>query len=351
MVKQCGVTPGESFGKRGDTTGMLGGNLRVESMGPPRGIRLPCSCQAQPTLRSVRQDDGVDGPSGIRAEPNTVAVGMTASTLGPIGVGATELADIEPSLVDEAARELEDLGYSTIWLAGRQQNNLPLISRVVRATRQIQVASGILPVDTVPAATVAEAYADLERTNPGRFLVGLGGAHGSHPLQTLNSYLDELDASAPGVPISARVLSALGPRMLALARDRSAGAHPFLITPEYTRAARSILGDDKVLAVLVMVIVESDPERARTLARQPFGFFRGPYVSSFRRMGFSQLEIDTAADRLIDGTMAWGSPEAIADKISAYREAGADQVVLSVVTPTGELPREQWRRLAGSLIS
>lgn len=275
---------------------------------------------------------------------------MTASRLGPIGVGATELADVEPGLVTEAARELEDLGYSTIWLAGRQQNNVPLISRVVRATRQVQVASGILPVDAVPAATVAAAYADLERTHPGRFLVGLGGAHGAHPLQTLNFYLDELDASAPGIPISARVLSALGPKALALARDRSAGAYPFLITPEYTRAARSILGHGKLLAVLVMVIAESDPDRARSLARQPFGFFRGPYVSSFRRMGFSQVEIDTAADRLIDGTMAWGSPEAIADKIAAYHAAGADQVVLSVVSPTGGLPREQWRSLAGFLI-
>src|SRR5262249_23030592 len=151
----------------------------------------------------------------------------------------------------------------------RQQNNLPLISRVVRATRQIQVASGILPVDAVSAATVAAGYADLESTNPGRFLVGLGGAHGPQPLQTLNAYLDALDASVPGVAASARVLAALGPRMLALARDRSAGAYPFLVTPDYTQTARSILGDGKLLAVLLMVVPESDPLHARSLARQP----------------------------------------------------------------------------------
>ncbi len=128
----------------------------------------------------------------------------------------------------DAAVELERLGYPAIWLRGGELDALGQIADVVRATRHVRVSTGIISVDRFDHDSVAGLYTDLEGTHPGRFVVGLGGAHGPNPLQTLNLYLDALDAS---VPRTSRVMAALGSRMLALARDRAAGAFPVLVTP------------------------------------------------------------------------------------------------------------------------
>ncbi|WP_345603466.1 LLM class flavin-dependent oxidoreductase [Pseudonocardia adelaidensis] len=185
--------------------------------------------------------------------------------LGPLGGAYSDLNSADAATAATTAEELERLGYSTLWMAGGPGNNLPQIDNVVRGTSRIGVASGILSVDRVPAAEVTAAYAALEQAHPGRFTVGLGGAqHGPMPLATLNAYLDDVE---PVVPRSRLILSALGPRMLELARDRTAGAYPYLVTPDYVASARNILGGERQLAVLVDVIPEVDPARAREVAR------------------------------------------------------------------------------------
>jgi probable F420-dependent oxidoreductase len=176
--------------------------------------------------------------------------------LGPLGATHTAL-DTDPAV----AAELEELGFDTLWLAGGQGNNLPRITEVVRGTSRIQVASGILSVDRVPPAAVASAYAELPA---GRFVVGLGGAHGARPLATLGDYLDEIEDT---VPPSARILSALGPRMLELARDRASGAYPYLVTTDYVASAREILGADRQLAVLLSVVAGTDQAEVREVVR------------------------------------------------------------------------------------
>ncbi len=277
---------------------------------------------------------------------------MTKLELDPIGVAVT------PGEGDgflHAVRELAELGYSTIWLAGGPLKSLEQIRDVVDATNDVRVASGIISVDRFDRAAVAAAYAQIDAAHPGRFIVGLGGAHGPKPLQTLAGYLDALDTVPPTVPAAARVLAALGPRMLQLARDRSAGAYPFLITPEYTAQARSLLGDDSTLVVGQFVTVETDPEQARELARGPLRFLTargGGYAANLRRMGFAEDEIAQLSDRLVDALVAWGDPEAVAARIAQHLRAGANQVALSVLStgPPGSLPVEQWRRLAPALI-
>src|SRR5215216_2080796 len=158
---------------------------------------------------------------------------------------------------------------------GPQIQRLDQIGEVVRATRTIQVASGILSVDRFDPAAVVAAHAELDVGYPGRFIVGLGGAHGPKPLRTLAGYLDALDTVPPTVPVAARILAALGPRMLQLARDRAAGAYSLLVTPDYTAQARSLLGRDATLVVGQFVIVEPDPEQARARARGPLGLMTG----------------------------------------------------------------------------
>jgi probable F420-dependent oxidoreductase len=176
-------------------------------------------------------------------------------------------------------------------------------------------------------------------------VVGLGGAHGAKPLTTLNAYLDEVD---PVVPRSRMVLSALGPRMLELARDRASGAYPYLVTPDWVASARKILGDEPQLAVLLDVIPEPDPARAREIVRAgSTGFLAGVpgYAANFRRMGFGDDDIALLSDRLIDGLTVWGDLDAIVRRIGEYRAAGADQIVVQM----GRLSKEWRARLAEAL--
>ena len=146
-------------------------------------------------------------------------------------------------------------------------------------------------------------------------------------------------------------------RMLQLARERAAGAYPLLVTPDYTARSRSLLGDDAALVVGQFVVVDSDPERARALARGPLGFMTAGagsgYAANLHRMGFAEEEIAQVSDRLVDAVVAWGDPDAVAARIVEHLRAGADQVVLSVLSadPPGSLPVQQWRQLAKALIS
>jgi probable F420-dependent oxidoreductase len=259
--------------------------------------------------------------------------------LGPLGATHTAL-DTDAAVA--AAAELEELGYATLWLAGGQGNNLPRIAEVVRGTARIQVASGILSVDRVPSASVASAYAELPA---GRFVVGLGGAHGPRPLAALNDYLDEIEEV---VPPSARVLSALGPRMLELARDRASGAYPYLVTTDYVASAREILGAGPQLAVLLNVVAGTDQAAVRETARSgSLKFLAGMpgYAANFRRMGFTDADIADLSDRLVDGLTVWGDFDGVVARLREYRAAGADQVVVQL----DGLPREWWPELVKAL--
>jgi probable F420-dependent oxidoreductase len=263
---------------------------------------------------------------------------------GSIGLASAHPYTDDAAVVVDEARHAEQLGFATLWRSG----NLPMLEAAVRATDTIPVATGIIPVSAVPAADVITTYTGLQRDHPGRFIVGLGGARDSHPLATLHTYLDELGAS--GVPAGSRILAALGPRMLALARDRADGAYPYLVTPSYVSAARDVLGDERQLAVLLMVIPVTDREHARRAAAEPLAFLTkvGGYRRNLRRLGFRVTDIDDVSDRLLDGITAWGDIEAIAARVAEYHEAGASQVVVRIV---GVEDVAAWRvRLADALI-
>src|ERR1700752_3027269 len=204
------------------------------------------------------------------------------TTLGPIGLASSYPYTDDTAAVADEAQRVESLGFSTLWRSG----NLPMLDAAGRATARIPGATGIIPVDSVPAADVIATYRSLQCDHPGRFVVGLGGAHGARPLKTLNAYLDALDDA--GVTAYSRVLAALGPNMLALARDRAGGAYPFLVTPSYVTDARAALGD-KTLAVLVMVMPTTDREAARQAAGTPLDFLTkvGGYRRNLLAEGFS----------------------------------------------------------------
>ncbi|MEU1008374.1 LLM class F420-dependent oxidoreductase [Streptomyces sp. NPDC005890] len=287
---------------------------------------------------------------------------MTTSlkeTVGRYGVWSVELRSEDPARrgeLDEAAAELEELGYGALWLGGNStaDHAAPLIG----ATRRITVGTSIQSVWQQDAATTAASFAEVETAHPGRFALGLGVSHGPRvegyhrPYSAMTGYLDELDKA--GVPAGRRVLAALGPKMLGLSRDRAAGAIPYLVTPEHTAQAREILGEQVLLAPEFKVVLEADPARARETARAYLArYLELPnYTNNFLRLGFSEDDItDGGSDHLIDAVFAWGDETRIRERITAFHEAGADHVALQVVTAaTGTtLPREEWRRLASLL--
>jgi probable F420-dependent oxidoreductase len=278
--------------------------------------------------------------------------------LGQIGIWNSGLRDEDPRAageIREAAAELEDLGYGAIWLGSSPgvRHAAPLLA----ATSRIVVATGILNIWAYDPAEVAVQQAALAEEHPGRFLLGLGASHAAlvkdyrKPYSAMVDFLDRLDAA--GSQPADRVLAALGPRMLALSRDRSAGAHPYLITPEHTAKAREILGAAPLLAPEVKVVLDTDPERARAAARGHLAIYLGMpnYTGNLTRLGFGEEDFaDGGSDRLIDATFAWGDLEVIRERVAAHREAGADHVVLQVVTGDNvSLPRAQWRELAAGL--
>ncbi|MEU8081699.1 LLM class F420-dependent oxidoreductase [Catellatospora citrea] len=256
----------------------------------------------------------------------------------------------------DAAAELDELGYGTLWLGGGPA--VTYARPLLQTTSRMTVATGILSIWQHEAAEVAAQRAELERDFPGRFVLGLGVSHSrlakdyAHPYTAMAEYLSALDSAAEPVPVRDRVLAALGPRMLALARDRAAGAHPYLVTPEHTARAREILGADAVLAPEFKAVLDTDPVRARAAARGHLDLYLQlpNYTSNLLRLGFTEDDFrDGGSDRLLDAVFAMGDETAIARRAAAYLDAGADHLAVQVVTGEPGLPREQWRRLAAAL--
>jgi probable F420-dependent oxidoreductase len=165
-------------------------------------------------------------------------------------------------------------------------------------------------------------------TAPGRIVAGIGGAHGPRHIPRLAAYLDELDEL--GIGRDRRVLAALGPRKLELARDRTAGAITLMVTPEHTARIREALGPDAVLVVQHFVAVDENPVTARAALREPLEFLSGlpGDRANFLRMGFTDDDVTDLSDRLVDGVTAWGSAETVTARLREHLDAGADQVVI-----------------------
>jgi len=262
-------------------------------------------------------------------------------------------------LTPQLAVEIEELGFGAIWVGGSPPADLALPEALLDATERIVVATGIVNMWGVPAAEVGPSYARIVARHPGRFLLGVGIGHPEatagyrSPFDTIVGYLDELDAA--GVPREGRALAALGPKVLAVAGERTAGAHPYLTTPAHTAEARKILGPGPLLAPEHKVVLSADPERARAIGRPAV---RTPYLglSNYRRnllrLGFTEQDLDGATDPVIDALVAHGEPAAVAAALTAHLEAGADHVCAQILTAAGG-PGEEYsaalRALSGAL--
>src|SRR5580692_9749546 len=282
-----------------------------------------------------------EGPAGL--------FGGMSIELGTVGIWR-HFSGLTPEVV----AEVEALGYGAIWLGGSPPGDLDVVEQLLDSTEHIVIATGIVNVWKDDAATVAASYHRITARHADRFLLGLGIGHPEatqeyqQPYAKLVSYLDELDELK--VPAEGRALAALGPRVLRLAAERTAGAHPYLVTPEHTREARRILGAGPLLAPEQKVVFDTDPERARAIGRprvqHPYLGLTN-YLANLRRLGWTDADFaDGGSDALIDALVVHGDAQAIARGVTAHLDAGADHVAIQVLNAD---PLPALREIAGQL--
>jgi probable F420-dependent oxidoreductase len=290
--------------------------------------------------------------------------------IGRVGIWTFALDQQPAATSGEAAAELEELGYGAIWVpeaVGREA--LANAGLLLAATERMVIGTGIANIWMRHPMAAAAGWRTLNEAYDNRFLMGLGVSHApsvgrmlgetwDKPLARMRSYLDGMDeaiflAAQPAVPPS-RVLAALGPKMLDLARERALGAHPYFVPVEHTAFARERLGNGPLLAPEQAVVLETDPDTARQIARtHTAGYLRLPnYANNLMRMGFAEDELaDGGNDRLVDAIVAWGDVDTIAERVKAHHDAGADHVCLQVIEADQRaLPMDAWRRLAEALL-
>jgi probable F420-dependent oxidoreductase len=244
----------------------------------------------------------------------------------------------------QQAKEIEALGYGAVWVGGSPPAELAWVEPILENTTTLKVATGIVNIWTAAAGPVAESFHRIDAGYPGRFLLGIGVGHPEahqeyqKPIDALRSYLDKLDEY--GVPNNRRVIAALGPQVLKLSANRSAGAHPYLTTPEHTAEARRLIGPEAFLAPEHKVVVTTDAEKAREVGRRALDIYLNlqNYLNSWKRLGFTDEDVTRpGSDRLVDAVVAYGTPEAIAARLTEHLEAGADHVPVQVLTSSDKL--------------
>lgn len=285
--------------------------------------------------------------------------------LGPIGAWAAQLRSRDTAKIADVAAAVEKAGFGTAWVPGGAGGDLfGAVDAALDATTTLTVATGILNIWAHEVGDTARWHAATRGRHPGRMLLGLGASHAPlvqslgqeyrRPLAALRDYLDRLDAADPPVPADQRILAALGPRMLELAAGRSIGAHPYLTGPAHTRTARATMGPDAVLAPELKVVLETDPVRARAIARDHLGTYLGlpNYTRNLLREGYDESDLaDGGSDHLVDGVVAWGDVDHVVGRARAQWDAGADHVCVQVLTEhRGDVPFDAWSVLGPALL-
>lgn len=290
---------------------------------------------------------------------------MSNVNLGRIGLWTVDF-DLQPmSKAQEAIAQVEEMGYGAVWVPeATVREPFASTSLLLSATKKMVLATGIASLHARTAQTMQAGWKTITEAFPDRFLLGIGVSHapmvqGVHkgvydkPYSTMVEYLDAMDkglffAAAPSTTPQ-RVLAALGPKMLKLAAERGAGAHPYFTPVEHTAFARETMGSGALLAPELAVVLETDATKAREIARKYMTTYtRLPnYTNNLKRFGFTEEEITKQEDRLVDAIVAWGSTDKVVAAVKGHLDAGADHVCIQVLTDKpGTLPMKEWQELA-----
>ncbi len=288
--------------------------------------------------------------------------------LGRVGVWNWGFAGAPAATLREALPEIEELGYGAVWYPEAiGKECLSTAALLLSWSKRIVVASGIANIYARDAWASANGARTIGEAFPGRFVFGIGVSH-SHavagrgheylrPIPAMRAYLDAMDAAVyrgpePAEPVPL-ILAALGPKMLDLARERTAGAHPYFVPVEHTATARERLGPDRLLLVEQAVILTTDEAKAREIAREHTTFYLGAenYRNSMLRLGLEESDLENGgSDRLLERIVVWGDEDAIRTRVQAHLDAGADHVCIQTL-PSSEFDLEPIRALAPALVS
>ena len=283
----------------------------------------------------------------------------------PFGVGVWDqnLRFAEEGDVRESAAELEELGYDALWIPDVGGDVFGALRLLLSATSVVTVGTGVLNLWMHPAAETTAGYQEVVEDTARRPVLGIGVSHAplvdavqpglyARPLAAVAQYLDELDSAGPPLPPEARLLAALRPRMLEIARERCGGAFPYHMPPEHTERARSILGSGARLVVEQCVVLDTDPGSARDRAREHLAMYLAlpNYVNAWRWLGFTEADVSNGgSDRLLDAVVVCGTEDTIRERVQAQRDAGADHVCIQALAGDPKTLREAWRSLAPAL--
>jgi probable F420-dependent oxidoreductase len=291
--------------------------------------------------------------------------------LGRVGIWTRALENLPAAKAQETVRELEELGYGALWFGealGREV--LTNAGMLLAGTKRIVIATGIANIYARDAVATASGQKTLAEAYPNRFLLGLGVSHiplveqlrghrYEKPVATMRAYLEAMDKAPYNAPAPsgklARVLAALGPKMLELSRDLANGAHPYNVNPEHTAQARKILGPQPYLCPEQAVVLETNADKARAIGRAFLGFYLTlpNYANNFLRLGFAESDFaDGGSNRLIDAIVAWGDLDALRKRVKEHHDAGADHVCIQVLTADEKSsPMREWKELASALLA
>jgi probable F420-dependent oxidoreductase len=269
---------------------------------------------------------------------------MTVPAMGKLGVWSMELRFGEREGADKMARDLEDMGYGALWVPGGFDDKvLEDVSHLLSVTQKAVIATGILNLWKYEPAQVADWFAGLSAEHKARTMIGIGishsaliGADYSRPLANTRKFLEGLEAA--GMAMDNTSLAALGPKMVALSGEKTAGAHPYLVDPEHSRQARAILGPGKLLAPEQGVAFGASIAEARKTAATGISFYKDlpNYRNNWLRLGYTDEEIASDADRFIDGIVACGDAAAMAARVREHWQAGADHVCVQIISAEGD---------------
>lgn len=262
----------------------------------------------------------------------------------------------------EVASRIEELGYSALWIPDTLGRD-PFVNAtlLLESTTDLIVATGIANIHMRHPGMMKQGAASVAELSGGRFVLGLGVSHApmvegvrkldySKPLTAMRTYLDAMSASmysaVPPAEDPPVVLAALGPKMLALAAERTKGAHPYWTTPEHTAEARALMGPEAWLCVEQKCVLTTDREVAHAVTNQQLGIYADlpNYRNNWKRLGFTEDEIAGRAPRFLDAVMAWGDEVAITDRIQAHYDAGASHVCIQPIDPENRTEPD-WRLL------
>ncbi len=293
-------------------------------------------------------------------------VARAREALGPVGAGVATGTAVSAATWRAQLARIQALGYRGAWPnegIGGGRNAFAQLGVMLAATDTLVVGTGIANIWARHPATMQAGASTIADAYPGRLVLGVGVSHAplvepvtgqpfGRPIAKMRTYLEQMDAEAGDQPATfPRLVAALGPRMLEVARDHADGAVPAAMPVAHTARARQVLGKDKLLVVGVGAYLDADDDidRARSVARSStlFKLPGSPYLANYLRLGYTDADLtDGPSDRIVDAVFALGGPKEIAARVREHLDAGADHVMVQIMAGDVEATVDGLERLA-----